>query len=96
MGCILTVLALLTPRVAIVLIFLLTDWFQVGFETALWPLLGFFFAPYTVLAWMAGELHGGVEGGWAVLVLVAVIVDLGHLFGGGRHYHVHVRRRTRT
>jgi hypothetical protein len=93
MGCILALIALLTPRIAIVLIWLLTDWLAAAFEGAIWPILGFVFMPYTVLAWTGGQLHGGVEGGWALLVLLAVIVDLGHAFGGGRQYRVHRGRR---
>ncbi len=92
MGCLLFVIAVLAPRLAMVFMFLLTDWFSEAFETALWPILGFILMPYTTLAWMAGMLHGGIQGLWALLVVVAVVVDLGHLLGGGRHYHTHRRR----
>lgn len=84
MGCILAFIAVLAPRIAIVLVWLLTDWLGSAFESVIWPVLGFIFMPYTVLAWMGAQLHGGVEGGWALLVLLAVVVDLGHAFGGGR------------
>lgn len=93
MGCIMAVLAVLTPRLAIAVIFLLTEWLQQAFDTTIWPVLGFLFMPYTTLAWMGAEMHGGVRGLWAVIVIVAVIVDLGHLFGGGRHYHTYRRDR---
>lgn len=92
MGCILTVVALLAPRVAMLLIWLLTGWFGRAFETVIWPLLGFLFMPYTTLAWMAGALHGGVRGWWTVLVVLAVLFDIGHWHGGGRSYRAHTRR----
>lgn len=91
MGCLLTVLALLAPRVAMVVILLLTNWFAAAFDSLLWPVLGFIFMPYTTLAWMAGALHGGVHGGWALLVVLAVLVDLSHLAGGGHQYRAHRR-----
>ena len=91
MGCCLLLLALIAPRAVMVGIFLLTNWFGAAFDTVLWPVLGFIFMPYTTLAWMAGALHGGVHGGWAVLVALAVLVDLGHLLGGGHQYRA--RRR---
>ena len=96
MGCILVVLGLLVPRVAMALIFLSTNWFAQAFQTTIWPVLGFVFMPYTALAWMAGNLHGGVRGGWTVLVVIAVLVDLGHLAGGGTHYRVRRKRRRKT
>ena len=49
--------------------------------------------PYTTLAWMGGMLSGGVQGGWALLVILAIVVDLLHLAGGGRHYHRHFYHR---
>jgi hypothetical protein len=91
MGCIVLVLAVLAPRVALVLIFLLTDWFSQTFGSIIWPVLGFIFMPYTTLAWMGGMLSGGIQGGWALLLVLAVIVDLLHLAGGGRHYHIRHR-----
>ena len=86
MGCLLTLIALALPRGLMVFIWLLTDWFGRAFKAPLWPLLGFFFMPYTTLAYIAAMLHGPgvVKGGWLVLVIVAVLVDLGHLGGGGR------------
>jgi hypothetical protein len=76
-----------------VAMFLFTDWFPRAFDSVLWPVLGFVFMPYTTLAWMAGELHGGVQGGWVVLVVFAVIADLSHMGGGGHHYRSYRSRR---
>lgn len=90
-GCILTLIALVTPRVAMVLILLLTDWFARAFDTVIWPVLGFLFMPYTTLAYMAAKLNAGeVSGGWLILLIVAILVDVGHWGGGG-----HAARRRR-
>ena len=88
MGCILVVLALLVPRVVMVAIFLLTSWFGKAFETWVWPVLGFLFMPYTTLAYMAAVLNtgpGAITPGWLVLIVIAVLADVGH-WGGGYRY----------
>lgn len=60
-------------------ILILTDWFGRAFETTLWPLLGWFVMPYTTLAYMAAMLNNDhqLSGGWIVLLIIAVVVDLG-------------------
>jgi hypothetical protein len=75
-----------------ILIAIFTNWFSAAFNTVLWPLLGFVFMPYTTLAYMAAMLNNNhaVSGGWLVLVIVAVLVDLG---GQG---HSARRRRVRA
>jgi hypothetical protein len=89
-GCLITILALLTPRVAMVLIFLLTDWFRRAYETTIWPLLGFLFMPYLTLAYMAMKLNGGtLTGWWLALVIAAAVIDVGHWGGSGRQFHHH-------
>lgn len=85
MGCLLVIAAMAVPRVVMVFILLLTDWFARGFETVIWPLLGFFFMPYTTLVYMGAMLNrGGLAGGWLPLFIVAILVDAGHVGGGGR------------
>lgn len=89
----LIVIGLFLPRVALALIWLLTNWFAAAYETWLWPILGFFFMPYTTLAYMGAMLNNNkmVNGLWLVVVVIAVLADLGFI-GGGRHYYW-VRRR---
>ena len=86
MPCLLVIIALLLPRMALFLIWLFTDWLKQAYETALWPLLGFFFMPYTTLAYMGAMLNNNhqITGGWLVLLIVAVVVDLGHHGGTAR------------
>jgi hypothetical protein len=97
MGCFIAIIALMLPRVALVLVFLLTPWLAVAFDHWLWPLLGLVFAPYTTLAWTATALNtgGDITLGWGILLAVAALADVGH-WGGGYKSHrrrVVVRRR---
>ena len=87
MGCIIAVLALAVPRVLMLFIFLLTDWFPQAFHTQVWPIIGFVFMPYTTLAYLATMLNNNhtVSGGWLALLIVGVIVDVGH-WGGAHKY----------
>jgi hypothetical protein len=87
MGCLLAVLALAVPRVLMLFIFLLTDWFSHAFQTQVWPIIGFVFMPYTTLAYLAAMLNNNhtVSGGWLALLIVGVIVDVGH-WGGAHKY----------
>ena len=88
MGCIFAVIALALPRTLMVFAFLLTDWFGRGFETQVWPILGFVFMPYTTLAYLMAMLNNNhtLSGGWLALFIVAIIIDAGHWGGGGVAY----------
>jgi len=71
-------LALLAPRIAIVVLWLGTTWFDGLFTSSLWPVLGFIFLP-TSLLWYTVVLHwfGGVWSLWAIVGLViALIIDV--------------------
>jgi hypothetical protein len=79
MGC----LALFFPRLAIILLWLFSGYLGRAYETVLWPLLGFFFLPLTTLAYAwAVNTNGTVNGIYLVVVVLAVLIDLG-LLGGG-------------
>lgn len=86
MGCLLVFLALLLPRVAIVVIFLFTRWLHAAFATWLWPVLGFVFLPYATLAYTAAVVNTGgrITLGWLLLIILAVLVDIAHWGGGYR------------
>ncbi|MBT8453658.1 MAG: hypothetical protein KJO40_16960 [Deltaproteobacteria bacterium] len=78
-GC----LALATPRFAIVLVVIFSDYIGTAYETTIWPLLGFFFMPLTTLSYaFAIQSNGSVDGMYLVLVVVTVLLDLG-LVGAG-------------
>jgi len=87
MPCIVTLITLAAPRLTMFFFWLLTNWFSRAFDSVLWPVLGFLFMPYTTLAYMAAMLNNNhtTSGFWLVLVIVAVLVDLG-VIGGSRHH----------
>ena len=77
-GC----LALMAPRFVIVLVVVLSDYIGRAYETLLWPLLGFLFMPLTTLAYAwAINSRGSVEGFQLIVVVIAVLIDLG-IVGG--------------
>jgi hypothetical protein len=78
MPLLLAILALLTPRIAIVLLWLFTTWFDGLFTLTLWPILGFIFLP-TSLLWYTVVLHwfGGIWSAWAIVgLIIALIIDV--------------------
>lgn len=74
-------------------LWLFTDYMSRAFQTALWPLLGFIFLPFTTLAYAFGvnSNGGSISGIYLVLVVFGVLLDLGVLSGGGQEAR---RRRT--
>jgi len=78
------------PRIALLLLFLFSNYLQRAYHGLLLPLLGFLFLPLTTLvyAWMVntGQLVAGVN---LLILIIAVVIDLGGL--GVGEYH----RRTR-
>ena len=85
MGCLIGCLALGAPRGAILLVVIFSDYIGRAFETNLWPLAGFVLMPSTTLAYAwAVNTHGTVTGIYLVVVVVAVLIDLGLLGVGAR------------
>jgi hypothetical protein len=86
MACLLLILVVAFPRVVLVLLFLLTNYVERAYHNVLVPLLGFLFLPLTTLvyAWMVNNRQptAGVN---LLILLVAVIVDLGG-WGGGEYH----------
>ena len=77
MSCIVGCLALATPRLAIVLVVIFSDYIGRAYETTLWPLLGFFCMPLTTLAYAwAINSNGSVSGLYLVVVVVATVVGV--------------------
>jgi hypothetical protein len=86
MGCCLAVLILLLgPRVFLIGVWLMTHWY-VAFDSTLVAFLGWLFLPYTSLAWMFIYFNnaGQIQGGYLVLLILAVLFDLGVFSGGHR------------
>jgi hypothetical protein len=86
MPCLLVIVVAAFPRVVLVLMFLLSNYLQRAYHGLLIPLLGFFFLPLTTIAyaWMVNS-HMPLEGINVLILLVAVIVDVGGLGGGEYH-----------
>ena len=91
MPCLLLILFAAFPRIALALLFFLSDYLQRAFHgMLLLLLLGFLFLPLTTLAyaWMVNT-HQAIAGINVIILIVAVLIDAGGL--GGGEYH----RRTR-
>ncbi len=83
-SCLLALVALLTPRLVLVLLVAFTGFLGEAYQTVLWPLVGFFVVPLTTLAYaVAINWNHTVTGGYFVLVLLASLADLGALGGTG-------------
>lgn len=83
MPCLMAVLALITPRLAAVLLWLFTDWFRGVFASSLWPVLGVVFLPTTLLWYSA--VHHWFGGAWtlwpAAGIVVALMIDVSPAWG---------------
>lgn len=86
MPCLVVIVVLAFPRVALVLLWLFTTYLQRAYHGLLIPLLGFFFLPITTLAyaWMVNN-HQAMQGVNLIILIIAVIIDLGGLSGGEYH-----------
>ncbi|HXS98555.1 MAG TPA: hypothetical protein VN736_28360 [Candidatus Limnocylindrales bacterium] len=86
MPCLLVLLVLAFPRIVLLLMFFMSNYLQRAYNGLLIPLLGFIFLPLTTLAY-AWEVnnHMPLEGVNLIILLVAVIIDLGGLGGGEWH-----------
>lgn len=78
MPCLLALIALTAPRLVIFVLWFFTSWFSGMFASLVWPVLGFFFAPTTLL-WYSAVQHwfGGAWSFWPVAgLVVAIMIDL--------------------
>lgn len=82
MPCFVALIALMAPRLALLLVFVFSDYIYDATGNVLWNILGFLFMPLTLLAFAFAHHQGGVSGIYLVLVIIAALVDLG-LIGGG-------------
>jgi hypothetical protein len=86
MPCLLLILFLAFPRVVLVLLLLFSNYLERAYHGLILPLLGLIFLPLTTLAyaWMmnTGQILQGVN---LLILLIAVVIDLGGLGGGEYH-----------
>jgi hypothetical protein len=86
MACLLLILFVAFPRIALLLLFLLSNYLERAYHGLLLPILGFLFLPLTTLAyaWMVNS--GLPTTGINLLILIAaVVIDLSSLSGGEYH-----------
>jgi hypothetical protein len=75
--CLFFSLLLLGPRAAIILWWLIEpNRWDAAFDTALWPILGFIFVPWTTVMFVAVAPFGNVAGWDWFWLLLALLVDL--------------------
>jgi hypothetical protein len=75
MPCFVVLLALLTPRLVVALLWFFSTWFVGLFSSLLWPIVGFVFLPTTLLWYSAvHRWFGGAWTLWPVVGLVAALV----------------------
>ncbi|MFL5901469.1 MAG: hypothetical protein ACJ75S_09775 [Solirubrobacterales bacterium] len=77
-GCLVVLFALISPRLALFLLWLFTNLLSRAFESWFVPFLGFFLLPWTTLAyagmWSSSNKISGFE--WFIVIL-AFVIDLG-------------------
>ena len=86
MPCLLVILVLAFPRVVGLVLFFFTDYLSHAYHNLLLPLIGLIFLPLTTLAyaWMVNS-HMPLEGANLLILILAVVLDLGGLGGGEYH-----------
>ncbi len=84
MPCLLLLVMLAFPRLALAFLFFFTTYLDRAFHGLLIPLLGFLFLPLTTLVytWMV-YAHHPAEGVYLVALVVSALADLG-LLGGSQ------------
>ena len=97
MGCLLALLAAISPRFVIFLLWIFSDRLTIAFHSGWEGILGFLFLPYTTLFYALVYAPGrGVDSfGWFIVAL-GVLLDLSsHLFSS-RPRRGRARRAART
>ncbi|HEX6240625.1 MAG TPA: hypothetical protein VFZ61_07025 [Polyangiales bacterium] len=80
--CLLALLMFFGPRVVLACAWLLSNWYQ-AFDSSLIAFAGWLLLPWTSLAWIYVYFHnhGALSGGYLLVLIVGVALDLG-TFGG--------------
>lgn len=73
------IVGLLFPRITLLILYFLTDWFHGVFDSLFWPIIGFIFMPVTLLWYLAVyNYFGGV---WDTIPVVGMIAAVAIDFG---------------
>ena len=86
MPCLILILFVAFPRIALLLLFLLSNYLERAYHGMIIPFLGFLFLPLTTLAyaWMVNS-RLPIAGVDLLILIIAVVIDVGGLGGGEYH-----------
>jgi hypothetical protein len=86
MPCLVVIIVLAFPRIVLAFLFLTSTYLNRAYHNLLIPAIGFIFLPLTTLAyaWMLNS-NMPLEGINLLILLIAVVVDLGGIGGGEYH-----------
>ena len=89
MGCLFAVMALITPRFVVFVLWLFTHYLATAYGGWFWPTLGFFVAPTTTLAYAVARndlstASGSITAAGTLVIVVGVLIDIGLIGGGAR------------
>ena len=86
MGCLFLLIAALSPRLAVALMWIFTPWVDRAFDSFFWPLLGLVLLPWTTLLYVTlWNTNGrGVDGWEWIFVVFGVFVDVASWGASGR------------
>jgi len=85
MGCLIALVALLSPRLAFALLWLASDRVSIAYESDVVPIAGLIFLPWTALVYAVvyAPVRGVSALGW-LFVAVAFLADLASYGSGAR------------
>ena len=83
-GCFAVLLALISPRLALFFVLIFSDWLGDAYDSWILPVIGWFFLPWTTLAYAGMYVAGSdeVTGFEWFIVVLAFVIDLGAYTGG--------------
>ena len=92
MTCLIGCLAIGAPRLALALVFLFSNYLGRAYDGWVIPVVGFLFLPTTTLAYAwAQNSYGSLAGAQLLVVIVAFMLDVGLIGGGGAQARRHGR-----
>ena len=77
MGCLVLILAFLSPRLGMVVIWIISDWVDRAFSGVLLPILGIIFLPWTTMLYTLGYILGDAAAPWGILgIFIGLFLDV--------------------
>ena len=91
LGCLVAAVALLGPRIGLVLLWVMGHAVQTAFQSIVYPVIGVIFLPLTALAYALAADPSGAVGGAALVWPVAGFVADVAMLGSGIYWAVEYR-----